>query len=97
MALQEVSKKVAAAHDTDEVLDLIVNESARLVGADGAIMRLVDGDELVVRAATESAADYIGMAIANPRAATGQAVVSQVMATKKPIYGEDIDNMGSPE
>jgi hypothetical protein len=26
LALQEVSKRVAAAHDTDEVLDLIVNK-----------------------------------------------------------------------
>lgn len=33
IALQEVSKKVAAAHGTDEVLNLIVNEAARLVGA----------------------------------------------------------------
>ena len=33
LALQEVSKKVAAAHDTDEVLDLIVHEAARLVSA----------------------------------------------------------------
>jgi hypothetical protein len=31
-ALQEVSNLLAAAHDTDEVLDLIVNEAARLVG-----------------------------------------------------------------
>ena len=31
LALAEVSKRVAAAHDTDEVLDLIVNEAARLV------------------------------------------------------------------
>jgi len=42
IVLQEVSNKVAAAHDTDEVLDLIVNEAARLVGADGAIMRLLE-------------------------------------------------------
>ena len=36
IALQEVSKRVAAAHDTNEVLDLIVNEAARLVGATAA-------------------------------------------------------------
>ena len=36
LSLQEVSRKVAAAHDTEEVLDLIVNEAARLVGASGA-------------------------------------------------------------
>ena len=35
IALQEVSKKVAAAHDTDEILDLNVNEAARLVTAFG--------------------------------------------------------------
>ena len=29
LALQQVSKRVAAAHDTDQVLDLIVNEAAR--------------------------------------------------------------------
>ncbi len=28
MALSEVSERVAGAHDTDEVLDLIVNEAA---------------------------------------------------------------------
>ena len=30
LSLQEVSKKVAAVHDTDEVLELIVNEAARM-------------------------------------------------------------------
>ena len=30
-ALQEVSKRVAGTHDTDEVLDLIVNEDRKSV------------------------------------------------------------------
>ena len=59
LALQDVSKKVAGAHDTDEVLDLIVNESARLVGAPAAVIRLLEGGALVPRAATESAAAYL--------------------------------------
>ena len=42
-ALQEVSKRVAAAHDTDEVLDLIVNEAARLLSAPAAFLRLLCG------------------------------------------------------
>jgi len=33
LALQEVSKRVAATHDTNEVLDLIVTEAARLLDA----------------------------------------------------------------
>ncbi len=43
IALQEVSNKVVAAHDTDEVLDLIVNEAARLVGAPAAWIQLLSG------------------------------------------------------
>ena len=31
-SLYRISNLLAAAHDTDEVLDLIVNEAARLVG-----------------------------------------------------------------
>ena len=47
IALQDVSKKVAAAEDTTEVLDLIVNEAARLVGATGAYIRLLEVGGLV--------------------------------------------------
>ena len=54
IALQEVSKRVAGVHDTDEVLNLIVNEATRLVGATGAWIRLLDGDDLVSSAATDS-------------------------------------------
>ena len=38
-ALYRVSNLLAGAHDTDEVLDLIVHEATRLVGATGAWMR----------------------------------------------------------
>ena len=31
IVLQEISNRLAGAHDTDEVLDLIVNEATRLV------------------------------------------------------------------
>ena len=54
LALQEVSKLVAAAHDTDEVLDLIVNEAARLVDARAAYIRLLVEEGLILAAATES-------------------------------------------
>ena len=58
LALQEVSKRVAAAHDTDEVLNLIVNEAARLVSASGAWIRVLEGDFLVLRAGTETSAGF---------------------------------------
>ncbi|MCH8799528.1 MAG: hypothetical protein IH963_01325, partial [Chloroflexi bacterium] len=58
-ALQEVSKRVAAAHDTDKVLDLIVNEAARLVGTSFVMLRLLQGDKLVPGAATAPAKDIL--------------------------------------
>ena len=38
-----MSSKVVAAHDTDEVLDLIVNEATGLLAAFAAYIRLSDG------------------------------------------------------
>ena len=55
-ALNEVGNRLAGAHDTDDLLDLIVNEAARLVSANGAFIRLLDGGLLVPSAATKSLA-----------------------------------------
>jgi len=82
LALQEVSNKVAAAHDTDEVLDLIVNESARLLAADGAIIWLLEGDEAVPRAATETAANFFASAIRVQKVGEGTGSVAHVLETK---------------
>ena len=40
IALQEISNKVAAAYNTDEVLNLIANAAGRLVHTDAAYIRL---------------------------------------------------------
>ena len=45
IALQEISNRLAGARDTDEVLDLIVNEATRLVNTHAAYIRLLDGNE----------------------------------------------------
>ena len=94
-ALAEVSKRVAGAHDTDEVLDLIVNEAARLVGATAAFIRMLDGDHLVPSAATKSATAYLGAI--RPAIAIGEGVksaVGQAIVTKKAVITED---MGTEE
>ena len=39
---------MADAHNTDEVLDLIVNESVRLIGASAAFIRLLEGGRVLV-------------------------------------------------
>ena len=48
IALQEVSNKVVAAHNTDEVLDLNVNEAVQLIGASAAFIRLLEGGRVLV-------------------------------------------------
>jgi len=58
-ALYRVSNLLASAHDTDEVLDLIINEATRLVGASGAWIRLLEGDFLVNGPATASSALFV--------------------------------------
>ncbi|MCI0904454.1 MAG: GAF domain-containing protein, partial [Chloroflexi bacterium] len=91
-SLQEVSNKVAAAHDTDEILDLIVNESVRLLGAFTAQIRLLEGDFLVPGATTKAGADYDAeMSEHLPALVVGgnPFVPAQVMETKKPVVTED--------
>ena len=39
---------MANAHNTDEVLDLIVNEAVRLIGASAAFIRLLEGGRVLV-------------------------------------------------
>ncbi|MBC8280436.1 MAG: GAF domain-containing protein [Chloroflexi bacterium] len=83
--LQEVSHKVAAAHDTDEVLDLIVNESSRLIGAFGATIRLLEGDALVLRATTASLAGF-----AAETAEVMPSVQESVIGSKNPMVTKDL-------
>ena len=57
----ETQRDIAmAGNDLDRILTLIADRSMELTAADGAIVSLVDGDELVVRAACGTAASTIG-------------------------------------
>ena len=98
-ALQVVSSKVAGAHDTDDVLDLIVNEAARLVGAFSAYLTLLDDGVLVPSAATKSAAGllaYVAEMRPNLTVETGTTIVGHAMATKKPVNIEDVQSSDLP-
>ena len=91
-ALQEVSNKVAAAHDTDEVLGLIVNEAARLVGAPSGFVALVEEGKLTPRASTENAADYLAEIVeAQPmlNIETGTSAMGHMLATTTPHVYQD--------
>jgi len=100
-ALYEVSNRLAGVHDTDEVLDLIVNEATRLLGATGAFIRLLEGDVLVPSAVTESAAALLaqmGGSMPTLSVGSGANYMGHVMATQSPRITENIaeDEMITP-
>jgi len=98
-ALYQVSDRLAGAHDTGEVLDLIVNEAASLVGVSASYIRLWEEGTLVTSAATEGASDFV--AELRPVVVVGQGpnLLGQAMGTKKPVVSEDAaeDQATSPE
>ena len=82
IALQEVSNKMAAAYITNEELNLIADKAARLLLTDAAYIRLLEGENLVIRASTDSIAGYLADTSAvMPEERTIDA--GDVMATKK--------------
>jgi PAS domain S-box-containing protein len=85
-ALCDVARRLGAAHDPDEVLRLILNEATRLLGADAAGIRRLEGDDLVIAARTESAAAVM----AKPRIKVGESLSGRVVATGEPMTVEDL-------
>ncbi|MCH7841402.1 MAG: GAF domain-containing protein [Chloroflexi bacterium] len=98
-ALYRVSNLLAGAHDTDEVLDLIVNEAVRLVGATGAYIRLLQVDELASSATTDSVADFVAENVPTVVVGQNMNMLAYVMESKKPWITEDAvqDEQRSPE
>ena len=99
-ALYRVSNLLAGAHDTDEVLDLIVNEAARLVGAPAAFIRLLEDDVLVPSAATQSAACYLDeTGDLSPAIEVGERanLMGRTMAARNPVITEDALEEAPPQ
>jgi len=84
--LNGVSRRLAAVHDPEEVLTVIVNEAARLIGAEAAGLRLLEGDDLVVGARTEGAAGVMARA----RLKVGESLSGLVVAFGEPLVVEDL-------
>jgi PAS domain S-box-containing protein len=84
--LNDVSRRLAAVHDPGDVLTFIVHEAARLVGAEAAGLRLLEGDDLVVGARTESA---VGV-MSRPRLKVGESLSGVVVASGEPLVVEDL-------
>jgi len=84
--LSEVSRRIAAVHQPDEILALIVEEASRLVGAEVAAVRLIEGDDLVLAAVNEGAADIRAF----PRTVAAESLSGLVMAGTAPVVIEDL-------
>src|SRR5262245_7518784 len=84
--LFDVTKRLAAVHETDDILSLIVNEAAHVLGAEAAGLRLIEGDEIVMRARTETARDLMS----RPRLRIGESLSGLVVASGQPVVVEDL-------
>ena len=84
--LYEVTRRLAAVHDRDEMLSLIVNEAARLLNVEASGLRLLEGDELVLRARTDSAAALMSRI----RLKSGESLSGLVVTRGEPIVVEDL-------
>jgi PAS domain S-box-containing protein len=85
-ALYDIARSLASVDDPDEILSLIVHAAARLLGAEAAGLRLLEGDELVARAMTESAAPLMRRF----RIKIGESLSGRVVAMSAPVLVEDL-------
>lgn len=85
-ALNEVSRHLASVHESEAVLSLIVNEACRLLAADAAGVRILDGDELVAVARTAAAEALMS----RPRIRVGESLSGWVVAHDEVLILEDL-------
>ena len=84
--LADVGARLATNLDPAVVLDEVVVEAPALLGADAAAIRLLEGDELVVRAATGAGASgIVGM-----RSTSGTGIAGDVAQSRTPSTVEDV-------
>jgi PAS domain S-box-containing protein len=86
--LYEISRRLAAAEDTGQVLSLLIEETVGLLAVEAAGIRLLEGEDLVVGARTRSAARIM----ARPRIRVGESLSGIVVATGQPVAVEDLQN-----
>lgn len=85
-ALYDVGRRLAAASGSAEILDVILKDATRLVGADAAGIRLLEGDDLVLAARTDSAAPLM----IRQRIKVGESLSGRVVAEDRSIAVEDM-------
>ena len=85
-ALYEVANRLASVQDCWQILDLIVREATRLLGVEASAVRLVEGEDLVLRAWTESAAPFLTRRALK----IGESLTGCVVQTGEPISVSDL-------
>ena len=85
-ALYEMSRRLASVQNPDQILDLIVREATRLLDVEAAAIRLMDGEDLVLRACTESVAPLL----TRRRLKVGESLTGCVAASREPIAVPDL-------
>jgi diguanylate cyclase (GGDEF)-like protein len=75
LAVVEAQSEIAAAElDLDAVMALVCTKAEELTGADGAVVELAEGDEMVYRAASGTAADSVGLRLGRDGSLSGRCV-----------------------
>jgi PAS domain S-box-containing protein len=66
-----------AGLDLDAVMSVTVEHALRLTGAEGSVVELVDGEEMVYRAAAGSTAPYVGLRLLVQGSLSGRCVLER--------------------
>lgn len=75
LAVVEAQSEIASADlDLDAVMALVCHKAQELTGADGAVVELAEGDEMVYRAACGSATPFVGLRLARNGSLSGRCV-----------------------
>jgi PAS domain S-box-containing protein len=70
---------LAAITDLDKVMDLVVERVPEVTSGSGAVIEIVDGEELVYRAASGEAKGHVGMRLPFRTSLSGLAVMSKTL------------------
>lgn len=91
--LNDLARRLAALHDTHEVLDEVARQARRLLGVDVAYIMLLRSDRLRI----EVVDGAMGSAMRGIELESGQGLGGQVLATGRPVASERyLDDQGFP-
>lgn len=79
--LYELSRRLVAVTEPEAMMSLIVDETRRLLGVEFAGLRLLDGEDLILKASTDSSISHL----LRPRLRVGESLSGLVVANNAPV------------